>query len=109
MESGLIKILITGWGILATVLIGLAGWLFRRVIAKHDEEMSSLNHSIICLGKKMDTRASQIEDRLDQCVSHETYETNRKETNATYGAIFEQIREIGNAVARIEGRMEKRT
>jgi len=108
METGLIKMLITGWAMLATAGLAVAGWLFRRVIAKHDEEMAKLNHSIISLGEKMDTRANEIEDRLDHCVSHETYETNRRETNATYGAIFDQLREIGHSVAKIEGRMEKR-
>ena len=107
METGLVKVILAVWGITTTIILTLAGWLFSRVIEKHDQEMAKLNSNIICLGKKMDERAHAIEERLDKCVPHETYEQNRKEVHATYTQIFEKLDRIGGAVSRIEGRMEK--
>jgi hypothetical protein len=108
METGLVKLILAVWGIATTIMLTLAGWLFKRVIEKHDAEMTKLNSNIICLGKKMDERAHAIEERLEKCVSHETYEQNRREVSATYTQIFEKLERIGGAVMRIEGRMEKR-
>ena len=107
METGLVKALLTIWGIVTTIGLAVSGWLFKRVIEKHDEEMRKLNSNITCLGRKMDARAHEIEERLSECVSHETYEQNRREVNATYGTIFEKLERISDSVSRIEGRMER--
>jgi len=71
-------------GGLAAAISGIGGWLFRRIIAKHDEEIDSIKGGI---------RA--VEAKLDSKVDRETWEQHRREARDNLITLHEKVEQIG--------------
>lgn len=71
-------------GAVATAVTGIAGWLFRRVIRKHDEEIASIKMGIENVSAKVDAK-----------VDKETWEQNRVEARENVIELHKKIEQIG--------------
>ena len=68
-HSGLMSMLGAVGGAIGTLAAAVGGWMFKRIIAKHDEEMAALKKGM-----------SDMKDALaNDYVRQETYEQNRRE------------------------------
>lgn len=73
-------------GALASAVATVGGWLFHRVIQKHDEEIAAINKGIAAVSAKVDTK-----------VDRDTWEQNRREARENVIGLHEKIEEIGKA------------
>lgn len=69
------------------------GWLFGRVIQKHDQEIASIKGDIATVGKKVDTK-----------LDTETYEVNRREQRQNVVDLHDKIDE---QTTELRGSMER--
>lgn len=71
-------------GALASGIATVGGWLFHRVIQKHDNEIAAINGGIANLSAKLD-------DKVDRDV----WEQNRREARDNTIALHRKIEQIG--------------
>lgn len=67
-------------GAAAAGISTVGGWLFKRVIAKHDEEIAGLNAGI-----------KRVEAKVDSKVDQATWEQNRRESRENVIALHSKI------------------
>lgn len=71
-------------GAVASAIAGIGGWLFRRVIRKHDEEIAAIKKGI-----------SDVSAKVDSKVDKETWEQNRVEARENVIELHKKIEQIG--------------
>ena len=72
-------------GAVASAIATIGGWLFHRVIEKHDEEIRSIKQGISDMDAKVDTK-----------LDRETWEQNRREARDNIITLHEKIEKIGS-------------
>jgi hypothetical protein len=71
-------------GAIATVVTTVGGWLFRRVVQKHDEDIASLKKGI-----------ADVDAKVDHKLDTDVWEQNRRESRDNVIALHDKIEEIG--------------
>lgn len=103
-ETGILRTLLDWAWALVAALIGI-------IWKRHNEEIQSIEASIAKVGDQMNENAKFLDGRIDaiekSTVPLSTYEQNRKETRENQIAIYQRIDGIGQALARIEGKLDK--
>lgn len=104
LESTLFaKILEWAWAGIA-VLIGI-------VWKKHNEEIAEIKGDIKKVDENMSGHAKYLDGRIDSLeratVPRTEYEQNRKEVREGQIAIFNRLDQVGQQLARIEGKLDK--
>ncbi len=72
-------------GAAASAIATIGGWLFHRVIEKHDEEIRSIKKGI-----------SDMDAKLDGKVDSAVWEQNRREARDNIITLHEKIEKIGS-------------
>lgn len=103
-EAGIVKTVL-GW---AWAGVGvLMGIIWKR----HNEEIAGIKASIEKVGSDMNENVKFLDGRIDaverSTVPLERYEQNRKEVREGQVETFRRLDNIGQALARIEGKLEK--
>lgn len=103
-ESGVLKTLLEWAWIGVCALIGI-------VWKKHNEEISDIKGSIRKVDENMGGHAKYLEGKVDalerRSVPRTEYESNRKEMREGQVQIFTRLDHLGQALARIEGKLDK--
>lgn len=103
-EAGLIDTLLKWAWAFVGVLVGI-------IWKKHNEEISSIKFGIAKIGDDMSATAKFLDSRIDAVeratVPMLTYEQNRKEVREVQVKTFERLDDIGRALSRIEGKLDK--
>jgi len=108
----------SGGPVEATVLAKFLEWAWVGVCAligivwkKHNEEMSSIKTGIEKVSDNMNAHAKYLDGRIDSLeratVPRTEYELNRKEVREGQIQIFNRLDHVGQALARIEGKLDK--
>lgn len=103
-EAGFLKSLLEwAW----TGVIALMGIIWKR----HNEEIAEIKGGIKKLGEDMEANVKFLDQRIDgverAAVQLNVYEQNRKEVREGQVKTFERLDAIGQALARIEGKLDK--
>ena len=87
------------------------GVLMGIIWKKHNEEIASIKGGIKEVGMNMGERIELVEKRVGDVergyVRNDTYERNRQEMRDGQINIFARLDKIGQAIARIEGKLDK--
>lgn len=108
----------SGGPVEATILGKLLEWAWLGVCAligivwkKHNEEMAGLKSGIEKVDDNMNAHAKYLDGRIDSLeratVPRTEYEQNRKEMREGQIQIFARLDHVGQALARIEGKLDK--
>jgi hypothetical protein len=71
-------------GAIASAMAAIGGWLFRRVIRKHDEEIAAIQAGI-----------KEVSDKVDGKVDRAVWEQNRRESRENIIGLHDKIEQIG--------------
>lgn len=97
------KVLEWGW-IVVCALVGI-------VWKKHNEEMDRIDKKLDKVDEDMSAHAKFLDGRIDAVERNSvpllTYEKNREEMRQGQIAIFNRLDQFGQALARIEGKLDK--
>ena len=78
---------------------------------KHNEEIADIKTSIKKVDENMSAHAKFLDSRIDglerATVPRTEYEMNRKEVREGQIQIFNRLDHVGQALARIEGKLDK--
>ena len=89
----------------------IVGVLMAIIWGKHKEEIVDLKAGQKAITDVIEKNRLHFDDRLDEFdhekVSSSTFETNRKEVRDVQVKTFERLDQIGQSLARIEGKLEK--
>lgn len=97
VEVGVIgKLLEWAWAAVG-VLVGI-------IWKRHNEEITEIKASIRKVGESMDSRLDEVERSY---VLKDVYEQNRKEVRDVQIKTFDRLDQIGQSLARIEGKLDK--
>lgn len=77
----------------AAAVSSVGGWLFKRVVEKHDQEIKGIKDGIAAVSVKVDTK-----------LDTETYETNRREQRENVVKLHEKI---DAQTGELRGQMER--
>lgn len=103
-ETGVMKTLLDWAWIGVCALIGI-------VWRKHNDEISDIKGSIRKVDENMTGHAKYLEGKVDalerRSVPRAEYESNRKEMREGQVQIFTRLDHLGQALARIEGKLDK--
>lgn len=98
-------------GVEATVVGKLLEWawaivgvLMGVIWKRHNEELTEIKASIRKVGESMDSRLDDVERSY---VLKDVYEQNRKEVRDVQIKTFDRLDQIGQSLARIEGKLDK--
>lgn len=108
----------TGGPVEATIIGKVLEWAWIGIAAmigvvwkKHNEEIAGIKHSIEKVDENMNAHAKYLDSRIDSVerntVPMATFETNRREVRDGQIETFKRLDHIGQALARIEGKLEK--
>lgn len=101
------KVALGVWAVLVTV----GSTLISIIWAKHNKEIEEIKAGIKRVGTDMDDNVKFLDQRIDaverNAVPNERYEQNRKEVREGQIETFRRLDTIGQALARIEGKLDK--
>lgn len=108
----------SGGPVEATIISKLLEWawafvgiLMGIIWKRHNEEMAELRASIKQVNENMNGHANYLDGRIDALerttVPRTEYESNRKEMREGQIQIFTRLDHLGQALARIEGKLDK--
>lgn len=87
------------------------GILMGIIWKKHNEEIAGIKAGIEKVGDDMSENVKFLDARIDaverNAVPMERYEQNRKEVRDGQIMIFNRLDQVGQALARIEGKLDK--
>lgn len=87
------------------------GVLMGIIWKKHNEEIAEIKSGIKGLSNDMEESVKFLEGKIDTVERHsvplDRYEQNRKEVRDGQILIFNRLDQVGQALARIEGKLDK--